>query len=251
MKPIIFATYVTSQEWKNHCAEPLEKSFRKFHPDLEFRIFEGSEVNNIFDGEPTKNIRFLKPSLGKRLKDEYEKVVLLDADQLIAGPLTELLEDNSGVAGIRSNDDNGVSLPCGHFQTPKIPWQIYLNCGLCAVSDHRVWDHWDKLNRTQAPHMNDAEQGLWNEVFYSGLYTKKLLDPVDSDIIYGTAANSHHWKKLYLHENKLMLNLAGKPKWIKILHRAGVGHIGPPENKFADYNFTPEVAAYVRSLYEY
>jgi len=248
MEPIIFATYVTDQRWMDYCAIPLQKSFLRFHPNIPFVIFQGDEVNNVFDGEPTRNIRFLKPSLGKRLSPGYEKVVLMDADQLVVGPLTELLEDNSGVAGIRSNDDNGVSLPCGAFRTPKIPWQIYLNCGLCAVSDHRVWEHWDKLNRTQSPHMNDAEQGLWNEVFYSGQYTTKLLDPVDSGVIYGTAANSHHWRKLYLENDKIMLNLAGKPKWVKILHRAGVGHIGPPENKFSADNFNPAVAEYIRKV---
>ena len=248
MEKIIFATYVTDNEWRTACAEPLMRSFKYFHPDIPFRIFEGDEVNNVFDGEPTQNIRFLKPSLGKRLEKDYERVVLLDADQLIVGPLTELLEDNSGVAGVRSNDDNGVSLPCGAFCTPKIPWQEYFNCGLCAVKDHRVWDHWDQLNRSHPSHMNDAEQGQWNEVCFSGRYSRKVLDPVDGDVIYGTAANSHHWGQLYLDNDRIGLKLKDRAKWVKILHRAGVGHIGAPHNKFDDNYFKPEVAEFLRKV---
>lgn len=249
MENIVFATYVTNDDWKIKCAIPLRKSFKKFHKNLPFIIFQSNQVNNIFDTNPNRNIRFSKPLLGKQLTDKYKKIILLDADQLIVGPLDELIEDNSDLAGVRSNDDGGMSIPCWAFETPKIPWQKYLNCGLCSVKNHNAFDLWDKLNRTITPYMKDAEQGTWNELFYSKQFTTTLLDPVNSSVIYGTAANSHHWNRLYIDDKeRIILNLTGIPKHVKILHRAGVGRIGSPDDKFRRNMFSKEIANYLDRL---
>jgi len=246
---ILFATYITDIGWKEHCALPLERSFHYFHPDIPFKIIEGNEVNNLFcKDDVNRNIRFSKPLLGKKLFKDYDRIILMDADQLVTGPLTELIDSQWELAGVRSNDDQGRSRPLGAFCTPKIPWERYLNCGLCGVGKPSAWDKWDYLNRNHNPHMEDAEQGTWNELFYSGEYQTKLLDPVDQNIIYGVAANSAHWNSLYIEDNKIMLNLTGTPKWVKVLHRAGVGGIGAPYNKFEDSRFHPDVAAYLRRI---
>ena len=254
MLSTVVATYVTDSEWRKLCAEPLERSFKRFHPDIPFVILEGDDVNNVFNSDPTQNIRFLKPFLGKKLRDQYERVILMDSDQMVVAPLTELFENEAEVAGVRSNDDNGVSLPMGAFHSPDIPWQEYLNCGLVSIAKYEAWDHWEKLNRGPGPHMNDAEQGHWNTLFHCGKYSKKLLDPVDSNIIYGTAANSHHWHKLYMEDGKVYLNLCGTPKHVKLLHRAGVGHIAHPSfqtasgYKFSADNFRRDVAKFVEEV---
>lgn len=247
MENIIFATYVTNDNWKQDCAEPLMRSFKHFHPEIPFKIFEGNEVNNVVASDGNQNIRFLKPSLGKRLCNDYKKVILLDADQLIVGPLTELINSEWEVAGVRSNDDLGRSLPLGAFCTPKIKWEEYLNCGLCGIANAKAWNQWEHFNKTTSPHMGDAEQGTWNEVFHSGKYNKKLLDPVDGNFIYGTAANSAHWGSLRMDEDKVILNLTGKPKWVKVLHRAGCGHIGNSCGKFS-FDFEANVANYIQRI---
>jgi hypothetical protein len=247
MEDIIFATYITYDSWKRECAEPLMRSFKYFHPEVPFKIFEGAEVNNVVADDQNQNIRFLKPSLGKRLRKDYRRVVLLDADQLVVGPLTELIDSEWDVAGVRSNDDLGRSLPLGAFCTPKIPWEEYLNCGLCGIADPNAWDQWERFNKTINPHMGDAEQGTWNEVFHSGGYRKNLLDPVGGDVIYGTAANSAHWGSLRVAEEKIILNLTGKAKWVKILHKAGCGHIGSPSGKFS-FDFDKKVIEYIERI---
>jgi hypothetical protein len=248
---ILFCTYVTNNEWKKECAEPLMRSFKYFHPTIDFKIFEGNQVNGVFDkSDQNRNIRLLKPSLGKQIREQGKKIVLLDADQVILAPLTELIESEWELSGVRSNDDFGVSRPCGAFCTPKISWKQYLNCGLCGVGNYKAWDEWDHLNRTHNPHMGDAEQGCWNELFYCGKYQTKLLDPVDSTVIYGTAANFAHWNSLSFKDNKVILNITGIEKRVKILHRAGVGHIGSPQDKFHKsffsdknvYNFIKEIS---------
>jgi hypothetical protein len=247
MEPIIFATYVTDKEWLKHCAKPLERSFKFFHPNIPFKIFRPGQVNKIFcEKNETRNIRFSKPFLGEQLKDKYKKIVLLDADQLIVGPLTELLTDESELAGVRSNDDTGISLSCYSFETPKISWKEYLNCGLCSISNPEAWDVWKNLNNKHKPYMRDAEQGCWNELFHSKKFSATLLDPIDKDVIYGTAANFHLWNKLSLNKkDQIVFNFLGKTKQVKILHRAGSGGIGTPFDKFKRNLFSPAIARYL------
>lgn len=250
MQEVVVATFVTDDQWEEVYARPLERSFKYFHPDIPFVILRGSDINNLFDSnDATRNIRFSKPLMGKKLAIDYKLVVLLDADQLILAPLTELFEDKSfELAGVRSNDDNGVSLPVGAFKTPKISWQQYLNCGLVAVRNPNAWDDWDRLNRTQPPYMNDAEQGLWNEVFYSKKYKTKLLDPITEPVIFGTAANRAHWSKLYMADGYITLKLKDVPRHVKILHKAGVGHIAEPRPAFVAENFQQPVFEYIQRV---
>lgn len=245
---MIVLTYVTDQTWYDACALPLKKSFHYFHPDLPFRIITGEEVQEVFCADQNHNIRHAKPFILERYVREYGTVILLDADQLIVGPLDELLNTDWELCGVRSNDDLGISRPVGEFSTPRIPWQQYLNCGLCGISSLSAIQLWQQYNKTLAPHMGDAEQGTWNEVFYSGQFNSVLLDPVDADVIYGTAANYAHWRYMDYREGKIWLDLINHPKWVKILHRAGVGGIGSPYDKFHSQFFKPEVYAFIQKV---
>ena len=245
---MIFLTYVTDQAWYDACAIPLQRSFHYFHPEIEFKIIGGGSVNQAFCEDSNHNIRHAKPFILQPYVEEYGKVVILDADQLIVGPLTELLETDWELCGVRSNDDTGVSRPVGPFATSKIPWERYLNCGLCGIGNIEAIHLWQNYNKTMAPPMGDAEQGTWNEVFYSARWNSVLLDPVESDVIYGTSANYAHWRYMDYHDGKIWLDLTGQPKWVKILHKAGVGGIGSPKDKFHPNYFKPEVWSFIQEI---
>jgi hypothetical protein len=245
---MICLTYVTDQAWYDTCALPLQKTFHYFHPDQPFDIITGEKVKDVFSDSDNHNIRHVKPFILQEYVEQYQRVVIFDADQLVVGPLTELFMLDWELCGVRSNDDLGISRPLGAFATPKISWQNYLNCGLSGVGSMDAIRLWQQYNKTMTTHMNDAEQGTWNEVFHSGKFNSVLLDPVDGDVIYGAAANYAHWRYMDLVEEKITLNLTGKPKWVKILHRAGVGGIGSPFGKFAADYFKPDVWARIQEI---
>jgi len=248
MEPIIFATYVTDENWLNICAKPLEKSFKYFHPDVPFRIFLPNEVNGKFSVDPQANIRNLKPLLGKQLRDQYKKVILLDADQIVVGPLNRIMEEDFDIVGIRNNTDWNTAGGMQGFCTPQISWQMYVNGGLTGIANYSAWDKWDHLNRNHLPGVDD-EQSTFNELFYHFGYKSSLLDPIESLVHYGVSAPAPSWVGTFMEGDKIMIDMRGYIREMKIFHPAGGGYIAPCTGKFSlDEWFPKDVSIRIKEI---
>ena len=113
------------------------------------------------------------------------------------------------VAGVRNNNDFGKA---GALAYPLEPDGTdpftYINAGLVVSTNANFWTDWINLNNEKALKCRMAEQDTLNEIFYSGKYKNKLLDPVDSDVYYGTAtqygvgSNWESWK--YIKKKKMV-----------------------------------------------
>lgn len=256
MKSIIFATYVTTQEWYDLCAIPLQKSFKYFHPNIPFKIFDAKETNAIFR-ENNVTIRDGKSYLASTLWDKYEQIVLLDADQIITDTLDEVFTQTCQLAGVHNASDHGsvhcVS-PLWFWIPEKVTVMQYMNGGFVSIRGKKVWQQW--MERNRGPQPGDVEQGTMNMLGYEYGITSELLDPIDGNAYYGVAnswgVNSpwESWHNIELIYNKLYLkNKFGVNKKIKVLHKAGVGCIAPCGTKFPANLFKSEVYDYLKRVW--
>jgi hypothetical protein len=252
MERIVFTTFVTDEEWKEKCAVPLMNSSRYFHPEIPFKIFTLEEIHKE---SADVSIGNCKAVIGKLLSNEYDLVVILDADSIITAQLDEILEADYQIAGVRNRSDHGSV----HFADPAI-FQIpnictmdeYMNAGLVASRAIEFFNDWDALKEVKR---FDLDQGTLNMVAYSGKYKLKVLDPIGKPYYYGVA-NTYgdstawdSWKSIQLVDSKLWLkNKSNVNKQVKILHKAGSGKSSPPGEKFAKDIFKPEVFDFIQMI---
>ena len=228
----IFATFATSDLWMEYCAIPLRRSLKYFHPDAEFHIFDISDIDACKALDPTLCITNLKPTLGYILANKgYDRIILLDADQIVVAPLPELLDENWVLAGVRNNNDlNGAGMGSSFgylFDGTTIPFELYLNAGLIGITGKDMWAAFKSCVLEHSNKKEEGEQNVWNYFFYKCGHKGLLLDPINQSYYYGTASawgtktSWDSWKTAYMKNNQIRVVIGGKDKQIKLLHKSG------------------------------
>ena len=266
MEEIVFATYVTDNNWLEQRAKPLEASARFFHPEIPFKIFTPDEVIQL-----SKRCPYLphaphgctKAIMGMELAKDFENVVLLDADSLIVARLTEVIDFSYGLAGVRAFTDHGAlqHIPPEH---PGIQAyealhkrEKHLNGGFLACRDKSFWHSWDELNRLMVKDLFNWEEGTMNRLAYDKYKDSfLLLDPPEVPYYYGIAATWgtktawDSWGRIQLEDEKLYLeNVYGVRKQVKILHEAAHGQAGSPDGRFdLKRLFTKPVSSFLERI---
>lgn len=222
-------------------AKMLEKSFKKFHPDIEFVVFGKRDLNGLGISEPYyRNKAFF----GEQLQREYDTVVNIDADSIVVGDLTDIFNANYDAGSVYNNFDPD---PLGR-ELIKI-WDMqapeYVNAGLVAGKSMRFWSWWKKLCLSHHyPHYQFREQDMLNIVFsYGDLHTVNFDT---SRGIYGLYLNGY-WPKAVLEDGKIILpeEVVGKKKEWKVLHWAGGA--GAPKMNYRT-RFSTEVSDRIEEL---
>jgi len=272
MKNIIFATFATDDTWMENLAKPLANSFHYFHPSIPFKIFNGEEMNSLLPKDYFIKICGYKAFVGAELAKEYKHVVFIDSDSLVVGKLTEILEWDYELAGVRCVADNG----CVHSVNAKyndlfiLPglcgFKEYLNAGLIASRASEFWPEWIELNRQLLNQTRDQDQQLLNRIFYSGRYKSMMLDPIDSLVHYGVSIlgdmnpSWDGWRDIELENDRLFINSLQEDgskirKQIKVLHLAGnqdlfegVPKPAPSNRGFNKEFFKPEVYDFIKRI---
>lgn len=209
-------------------------SLKKFHPDLEVRVFD----NPV----PTDKDFWYRatPILAKQLFEEgYEQVIKLDVDQIVLGSLADILD-------IQTKFDVGVVLndPTFPIRLWDLQWP-YFNNGLVIMRSKEFVDHWFKL--CFSPHFVNyqfREQDMLNLLCSD--YFDYLALPLEGDKIYGEWAKPN-WAKTYLKDNKVMLKLDNPEREVQIcMYHSGGGE--SPDKGNYKIRFPGDVSRYMDTL---
>lgn len=117
------------------------------------------------------------PIVGESLLDEYELVLKIDADSLVLGDLSYILETK--------DYDIGTVINWNRFDEKLFPlvqgWAIYpaeyFNCGFVAMRSKKFVHEWKMLCFTpQFDRLQYKEQDLLNALCYFGNYNVRCFD---------------------------------------------------------------------------
>ena len=225
----------------------VRNSFKYFHPDVDFFVFDSAMTDKAKKKDSWLNPVWMKPPCAFPFVDDYDMVVQIDGDCVITGPLTELFESDEDIIGVRNNNSldkassgNGITIqhlePFGDGS--MIPIQGFINAGLVAANNKEFWEDWHDVNKQSAKikaevnpyaHGIGDEQDTLNQIFHSGEYTTKIVDARGTGVSYGlsntwgTVTHWDSWKDLYVEDDCLCLDdpADGAKMKVKVLHQAG------------------------------
>lgn len=201
------------------------KMLTHFHPDMNIEVFNREDINRFGVTD------FYYPSLEIHLIDKYSTITHIDADVFIVDRIDELFDDSSDVRAGRNNSDTNKAGKDPGFTLPGLDPMLYVNAGIHSTSGGKFLEDWYKTCMERGHDFPFGEQGVLNYLFHSGNYNSKLLDPVESNIYYGSSTmdgdNSNWWKSW---KNFVVVgdHLEYNGKRIKMLHIMG-GSCRKPE----------------------
>jgi hypothetical protein len=240
MKKIIITTWCTDDWRQINTIENLINSLKYFHPNIDFYIFNTSDTKIEKEKHPWLTHGWMISPSCMGYIENYDMVIHIDGDTIITGPLTELIESNEDIIGVRNMNSFGYAgahnwgnkMQLGNIEINSID---FLNAGLVASNNCNFWKEWFAINHYCAfnniNNMRD-EQGTLNYLFHNNgnKYTTKILDKVGTNLSYGQSnawgTGDNHWEswnKLYVKNDKLYLDdpLTNIPMVVKVLHQAG------------------------------
>lgn len=232
MKQAIFVP-CDSSERNQKFLKQFTNSLRKFHPNIELRVFDNPNPND-------KDFWYrAKPVIASQLFDEgYEVVIGADCDQIILGSLSDVLDDSEDY-------DVGVVL-----NDPTYPIQVWdmthpriFNNGLVVMKSKEFVDHWLRL--CLSPHFYNyqyREQDLLcllTSDYFN--YKVKILDGMK---VYGEWAKPL-WAQCYLKDDKVMLKWREQEVQLCVWHSGGGN---TPDKGNYRIRFSEEVIKYIDNL---
>lgn len=242
MKTIAFTTCDANNE---KYAVMLEKSFKKFHPDIELKVIKGEELGRYLKDDPSFFYRQKPVLMEKFFNEGYELVIGLDSDQIVCGDLNEMLESKYDVAVVHNWNRTDPKM-YGEVGLATIVPQEYFNCGLVAVQSPEFVKQWKKLCFSHHfDRMPYREQGFLNLLAHYSNFNVKDLDVGGS--FYGLASKGE-WDKCVMKEGKVVLPASDyllADKFIKIIHWAGGN--SPIKMNYRVY-FSEECSNYLDNL---
>jgi hypothetical protein len=261
MKKIAVTTWVTDDYRDFIGVEELKNSFKYFHPDIDFFIFDTKLTNEAKEKDPWLNPVWMMPPSCLSYVEDYDMVVHIDGDCVVTGPLTELFESEEDLIGVRNNNSlnkasshRGITIahlpPFG--DGTLIPVQNFINAGLIASNNKQFWYDWHELNReayriktevNSCYHGLGDEQDTLNQIFHSSRYTSKVIDAIGTGLSYGlcnTWGEETHWdswNQLYVDNDCLYLDdpVDGARMKVKVLHQAGGSLAGELNRKHGTF----------------
>ena len=234
----VFYVIASDSHYHGCRTDEFIKSFKKFHPDIDLVVFKQPDIERVFSKHPRINFYNATAAFAKELYNDYELVVKIDADHLIFGRMTEILEGNYDVAiptNFNAAHNSGIKLDCfnpaGTFaSTTMIPYDKYLQAGLVASTSKKFWDELHFASIKYSDLFGNKENDILNLLVHLLPYNIKLLE---GDWTYPSSAfNCYYGCASLGRENQIVVNndrleLDGKP--VKAYHfaRGGIDKIQP------------------------
>ena len=200
-------------------AKTMLKTFRKFHDWPVILITDEEDKANLPENVIVKDLNLYKqdkaffyratPIIAEPLLDEYECVVKIDADSLILGDLSYVLEtkdyDCATVVNWNRWDEKFYPLVQG--------WGIfapeYFNCGFVALRSKKFAHHWKMLCFTQQfDRLQYREQDLLNALCYFGNYNVRCLDHPDKPagmVAWWGMIGKGEWNRAVVKDGKIIV----------------------------------------------
>ncbi len=243
--------YTIADENNLEWAQGLERSFKRFHPDIDFKIYGPEYVKESLDQDKDFFYK-ATPWIARDLLDQYSLAVKVDADSVVCAPLDRIINDTSYEIGSVRNYNQVDAAKFGVVSVWNIPAEQYVNCGLVAMRSKEFVEHWWTLCNTPFFHQYQyREQDLLNILFFYGNYRTACFD--NEDEFYGLSSKQF-WLGLDKEDEGIKLNIinqAGdlvKKMDIKVIHWA---EGNTPQKMNFDMRFKPEVAKYLKQLTNY
>lgn len=251
----VFTTWCTDDYIQITGCDKLMASAKFFHPDIPFYRFN-KKPHEVSLKYPHALRETMIPISVMDVLDDYDLIVHLDADSTITGPLTEILEADYEVAGVRNNNDMDSEGHGRYFTLQGIPYDEFLNAGLVASTRKEFWLDWNEWNKEKAHLYAGKENDTLNYLFHSKKYKSKILDPKSAKVFYGIASvwgqiidgkyrTWDSWKRAYIKDDKLFID-STESKQIKVIHQAG-GEDWYPKQVYENF-FSAEVQEYLKKI---
>jgi ADP-heptose:LPS heptosyltransferase len=216
---------IADSELTHRLADRVQESFKLYHPAIPFFKFDTRDEESIL-GETKESAQACKafeirPRFMRKLLDDYDGVIYLDADTVVCDRLDEFLTGDYDVAG---------SLNIGD--------QPYLNAGVSACMSKKFCDDWTHL--MYKPEAGKSNQTYFNQLANSQQYKLKI---VDVEKVYYNERSRPYWKNLKVcSDNRLRTH----GRVVKVLHWAG--GVGKMEDKLSSSDFSQEVREHLNKL---
>lgn len=202
-------------------ATKMINSFKKFHPDVDIKIYTEKEV-----GDKVNYYR-ATPMFARELIKDYDVVLKMDADQIVTGNLDYIFNSDYDVASV-INFNRVDPSTYGFVKVWDIHPVEYFNCGLVAMKNKDFIEHWWAL--CNGPHFENyqyREQDLLNIICHYGQYSALNLDaPFGNYRSWHGLLSKGEWPKIKLVGDELILPAAKDQypehdKTIRVIHWAG------------------------------
>lgn len=231
-KPVI--VFTIADEKNLPLARQLEKSFKKFHPDVPFEIYSGDELKANLQYDQHFFYR-ATPILAEKYIKDYELVVKIDADSIITGPLDYVFTTKDYDIGTVLNWNRVDPQNYGIVQGWGIDPVEYFNCGFVAMRSEKFIHHWNVVCFSpQFERLQYREQDLLNILCYYGNYNVRCFDhgdgPANMHAWWGLIAKGE-WLRATVKNGKIVIpqgkdNFPKRDLELKVIHLAG-GHHKP------------------------
>lgn len=227
MNNIIAYTIADSSNIKY--AKMMINSLHKFHPDLKVKIYGDKEIAKYQQKYP-HFFYMATPIIASELFKKYDTVVKFDADQIITGDLSFLLNTQGFDVGTVYNGNPTDTQTYGPITIQGVDPYEYYNCGLVVMKNKQFVEEWLKLCKSKYfGRFQYREQDLLNILCHFGNYKVKCFDDYDPFHQYRAwhgLRSKGEWHKCMLIEDKIMLpktdyNYPQEDTEIKVLHWAG------------------------------
>jgi len=232
MKSTVFFTFVSDKYFYPVGTPIMINSFKRFHPDIDLVVYRQDMVDKIFK---EKKLTFYNatPTFAKLLADKYERVIKIDADTVVTGPLSEILETDWQVGGAWNlNDLEDASVA-------NVSKEDYVQGGLVGSSEIEFWDEWEKSNHEVLKY-KFRENDILNLIWYNNHKVKKMKRLIwDREKNYLGCKSLNREKEFYVEGPKLML----RNEEVKAYHHARGGHL--PKLKFEELGFPQKVIEFL------
>jgi len=212
-------------------------SFKRFHPDIELAIIRQNTVDRLFR-EKGVDWYNAKPYFAELFFNNYDLVVNMDADHVIAGRMTEIFDNvDYDVAGpLNFNDYENVSVE-------NVTEKMYIQGGMIASTKKEFWLKWQEMN-INARKYRCRENDVMNLVIYNAVPELKLKI-VDKDKDYYGCKSLGREPEFYIENDKLMC----RGEQVLAYHYARGGVF--PKLNFDSMPLTDEVKKWLKGVGAY
>lgn len=258
----VFYTIISDSHYHGCRTDDFIKSFKHFHPDIDLVVFKQQQIDEMFASNPKLNFYNSKAAFAKKLYNDYDLVVNIDADHLIFDRLTEILDGDYDVAApsnfnvwMNSSLDtvtvcNGRVVPPSSLSSINtdstlVPYDKYFQGGLIASTSKLFWDQYENACVKYSHYFGHYENDVLNILCHMLPYKVKVLE---GDFVYNNSDFTCYYgcsslgreKQVVVNNGKLELD--GKP--FKAYHFARGGNSKPTVAQL----FTREVDEFVKNI---
>lgn len=224
------ALFIIDDNRNQELAKMFLNSIRKFHTEKELVV----KIIDPNDYEEFKADTYFyykaKALIANKFLDEYETVIIADADHIMTGDITHILSLKDYDAGCVLNFNTKDAKEYGAVSVWDIAPQEYLNAGFIAFRSKEFASHLLQLcNSKHFDNYRYKEQDLLNIMAHYGNYKVRVFDLYDPEHNYSAfhgLVSKAWWNMIIMQEDKLVITPKNVPAVrnnveVKLIHWAG------------------------------